>query len=105
MRVLKLSMLTVTAVFALAGCMTSTSASLKGGVDASELRVVRTTSGLIWGPCMPAPGSVSSAYVIKLAGERSTYSPGEFRIFHELPSGARFPLRVDQGVIEVDRAK
>jgi len=53
---------------------------------------------------MPAPGSVSVAYVFSFVGERGVYSEREFKAFREISSGARFPLTIEKGVIEIDRA-
>ena len=100
---LKFPVLFLSLAFMLAGCVTSTTASLKMIQDRNEVRVVSTKTGLIWGPCMPAPGSVSVAYVFSFVGERSVYSEREFRAFREISSGARFPLTVEKGIVEMDR--
>lgn len=67
--------------------------------------MTRSTTGLIWGPCMPVPGSRAIAYVFTLAGEKRVYSQNEFTVFGETSPGARVLLRIDQGTLTIDRAK
>jgi hypothetical protein len=104
MRALKFTVFAMLA-FTLGGCVSSTSTTLKTINGGDEVKVTRTTTGLIWGPCMPAPGSLSVAYAVDFTGEKSVYTPKEFALFREVSNGPRVKVTVEKGSIEIDRTK
>lgn len=105
MRFLTIAGLLGVAAMGLTGCVTSTTAAWRTAQGHREVRVVSTTTGLIWGPCIPSPGSVATACDFWLVGERDVYTEKDFSAFSELPSGARFPLTVERGTIAIDRTR
>ena len=84
------------------GCVTQTEVAFE---PAKELRLTATKTGLLMGPCGPAPGQLAKTYEFELVGDRAVYTEKEFAMFTQEGRGQRFPMRNFKGVIEIDRAK
>jgi hypothetical protein len=86
----------------LAGCMASTSATLVTQPEHKEIQVVRTMTGLVWGPCMPTAGKRSVAYAFDFDGEKNRYSEKDFRVYRQTDQGPRVLVTGTTGTITIN---